>query len=170
MTDEHSAALEARIAALEARLERWEAAHGAGAALTTPVVVTTPAGRAILEIQGGETRGAQLRLFNAAGRAVVSLGVDGTETGYLTLRNQTGELLACLDIEMAGARLQLLNHQAQAGVVVHGGDADGCGGGVSIIAETADIQLWADAAGGTLTITDAAGREVVALPPNRQGA
>lgn len=64
---------------------------------------------------------------------VAALGVDGTQAGYLTLRNAASERVALLDVESYGARLVLDEHARRGGVVLFGGDAgDDAGGGLHL--------------------------------------
>jgi hypothetical protein len=166
-------ALEERIAQLEALLARQSGGQPElpeGTLLQAPLKVVNALGAVLLDLHDTPNARA-LRLFNTQGLPVVTLGVDGTEAGWLTIRNAAGQLVAMLDVEMSGARLQMLNHAQQAGIVLFGGDSgDNHGGGLHILhtdpAEIA-ISLWATGEGGQIQIYDAQTGDVTCeLPPH----
>lgn len=110
--------------------------------LIAPVRIVDRAGAIVAEIRRVQ-HDTSMRLFNTQGQVVATIGVDGTECGYLAIRDAEGMLVGYLDVEQAGARLQILDHAQDGGVVIFGGDEDG--GGIAILPRGAGdgIQLWA---------------------------
>lgn len=167
MNDEHLFLLEQRIEQLEARLEQMQAqAASQPTTLVTPVSIVTPQGQLIASIEQREND-QSIRLFNAQGKQVAALGVDGTNAGYLAIRNAAGSLVGYLDVETYGARLQLSDHRDEGGVVVFGGDSgSSSGGGIHINHSFGgvSISLWSTPNGGEVTLYDTAEEAVVTLP------
>ena len=162
--DEKIGKLEARLDALEKRLAAVER-RGAGeeTRLVAPVRIVDEAGRLIAEIVG-ETKNHAIRIYNTKGHAVASLGADGTESGYVAVKNKSGEVAGYLDVERYGARLVLNgNGDNGGGVALFGADSDKTGGGINVIAAqgAAGISLWAQRGSGEIRIEDADGNELV---------
>jgi len=161
MMKERIAELEARVAALEQRLQAAVPDPDRPSVLRAPLRVVDAQGRTVVEI-ASETNDNAIRIFNAAGQAVATLGADGTHAGYLALRNTSGRLVAYLDVETHGARLQLQgNEQDTGGLALFGGDADGSGGGINLIAAEGcgGLSLWTGRPSGQISIEDARGKE-----------
>lgn len=92
-------------------------------------------------------------MYNQQRVAVAGLQSEGG--GALTIRDRVGTLVAYLDVEDWGARLQRRDSDGEGGVVLFGGDSgDGNGGGIHILSrsEVGPIALWAGPEGGSLTI------------------
>jgi hypothetical protein len=166
-------ALEERVTQLEALLSRQTGAQPElpeGTILQAPLKVVDGLGAVLLDLHEAPNSRV-LRLFNTQGFPAVTLGVDGTEAGWITICNAAGQPVARLDVEMSGARLQLLNHAQQGGIVLFGGDSgDDAGGGLHVLhtdpAEIA-ISLWATSAGGQIQIYDAQTGDIsLELPPH----
>ena len=154
--------LEERIEALEQRLANF--GDDKETLLVAPVRIVDETGRLIAEISS-ETNDNALRIFGAQGQAVAALGADGTESGYLAIRNKSGKLAGYLDVERYGARLQLHgNNENGGGLALFGADADETGGGINIIpAENGGggISLWANKGSGEIRIADSEGNELL---------
>ncbi|MBT8099810.1 MAG: hypothetical protein KJO82_08670 [Gammaproteobacteria bacterium] len=169
--DEKIERLEQRIDALEKRLAEFERA-GAGkeTLLVAPVRIVDEAGNLIAEI-AGKTNDNAIRIYNAKGQAVASLGADGTESGYVAIRNKSGKAVGYLDVERYGARLVLnSNNDHGGGLALFGADAGEAGGGINVIAAEngGGISLWAQPEGGEIRIEDAEGNETVIDPGGRR--
>ncbi len=167
-------ALEQRVTALEAKLAALTSSPSPQATATrliAPVEVVNAEGQLILTIQQ-QRNDTSISLYNTAGRPIATLGVDGTQAGYLAIRNAAGVLVAYLDVESAGARLILQDHQEAGGVVLFGGDSgQTAGGGINVLhtAGGLSMSLWSTTDGGKLTIYDgqAHEQEVLILPGNQ---
>ena len=151
MTDKLKA-LEQRIAALEKQLAQTSTT------LVTPVNIIDPQGKQVVQIDA-DAKTHSIKLFAADGSLAASLG---SEPGgaHLSLRNAQGKVLALIDIERFGGRLQLMGEAADSGgLALFGGDADQAGGGINIFGATPQggIELWADAEGGEISLQDAEG-------------
>lgn len=165
------AALEQRVAALEAQLATLTTPHSQSTSATrlvAPVEVVTAEGQVLLSIHQ-QPNASGISLHNSAGNPVATLGVDGTQAGYLSIRDAAGRLVGSLDVETAGARLILQDHEENGGIVLFGGDSgDNEGGGINILhsAGGLSMSLWSDTDGGQLIIYDgqAQGRELLTLP------
>ena len=136
--------LEQRIIALKAQLATLNvqlSSSTQGTRLIAPVEVFTVEGQLILTIDK-QVHKTHITLHNTNGYPVATLGIDGSEAGYLSIRNVEGVLVAYLDVETAGARLILQDHEQNGGVVLFGGDSgDNHGGGMNIIHTTGGISI-----------------------------
>lgn len=121
--------LEERVAALEKELEALRAERGA-----TPLVLRDEEGRKRMEFSSAWNDNA-LRFFNSEGEVALSIGVDGTGCGYLGIYNAQRKLVAKLDVEQYGARLELLDSHwnSRSAVVIHGNDCDNGGGLILVL-------------------------------------
>jgi hypothetical protein len=164
--------LEDRLAALEAEIARLRVSVARseqnGTSLVAPVRIVDASGILLADIvsAGHDTA---VRLYNRAGKPVALLGADGTQAGYLAVRNAEGQMMACIDIEMAGARLLLYDHSQRMGVGLFGGDSgDANGGGINIGASSGNLAatLWADSASGLLTVYSTESGETIATVPS----
>ena len=164
-----------RIAALEAEVARLRQSTvfnaERGTTLVAPGKIVDGNGRLLAEVRHSANDVA-VEVFNDEGRAVATLGADGTQAGYLAVRNAEGRLVAYLDVETAGARLQLLDHRGRGGVVVFGGDSgEDRGGGINVIATSGNLSasVWSGKQWGELALYDVASEdEVTTLPAAEQ--
>ncbi len=156
--DDRLAALERRVAALEARLGGSSAAPDlpgtAGTTLLAPLRVVDAAHHPLLEI--GRDGAPLAQLFDRAGTPVVAWGVTA-EGGYLEVRDAAGRCLCALTVAGGGSRVTLRHRDGRPHVELFG---DAAGGGINISHPTEDgestgISLWADAGGGTITVEQA---------------
>ena len=156
--------LEERIEALEKRLAVFDHSDGGKETLlVAPVRIVDKTGKLIAEI-ASETNDNALRIYSSQGQAVASLGADGTESGYVAIRNKNGKLVGYLDVERYGARCQLHgNSENGGGLALFGADADETGGGINIIPaeDGGGISLWAHMGSGEIRIEDSEGNELV---------
>ncbi len=158
------AALERRVAALEEQLVTQK--PQAPTRLVAPLEVVDDEGRTILTVSSTR-HDTSIRLYNKGGKAVATLGVDGTAAGYLSIRNAESTLVALLDVERSGARLSLEDHERRGGVSIFGGDSgDNSGGGINIAGTAGGValSLWATATGGEVTVCDEHDRQLLRLP------
>src|SRR5579875_2048090 len=164
-------ALEERIGQMEARIRRLEeqlesAARTETQPATQPIQLVAPLeirdseGRLLLDLHV-ERNDRSVRLFNAGGHVAAALGVDGTNGGYLALRNYEGELVGLWDVESYGGRLQVLGNQG-GGVFLHGGEAgnDDAGGQIIITTPEQIDGVYPSNAGHLFISTDSEGAEV----------
>jgi hypothetical protein len=159
--EESLARLEQRIAALEAHIASLTQADKSINRLITPVEVVTPEGQIVLKIDH-ELHKTHVSLYNIDGHAVATFGVDGTQAGYITIRNAEGHSVGYLDVELSGARLTLHDHTQNGGVVVFGGDSsEDQGGGIHIIHTNGGLSmsLWSQVGGGELRMYDGSKEE-----------
>lgn len=161
--------LEERVAYLEHMvkqlLEQGTDDHE-GIVLTAPVTVVGTEGRTLLTVQRAE-HDVSVRVFNAHGEIAASLGVDGTECGYLAIRDADDVLVGYLDVEAAGARLTLEDHARKGGITLFGGDnGDGDGGGLNISNAHGEISaaFWAGRDKSSLSFYDGRGDVIAVLP------
>ena len=140
-----------RIEELERRLARAEEtitllrsalvpSQEAGTTVRAPFRVMDGDGNLMCEVAGQRKDGPfynEIRLFNHEGQNVASLGAEGGG-GYLTVRDKEGRLLGYLDIEMHGARMQILGKEQGVGVVLLGDEE---GGYLGINSEDLSIEL-----------------------------
>ena len=84
-----------------------------------------------------------LKFYNSQGKQTLSVGVDGTESGYLSIMNAEGRVVAKLDVETYGARLELLDSYWKSGasVVMHGNDCNNEGGWIKVLPGTGDDEV-----------------------------
>jgi hypothetical protein len=154
--------LETTLSTLMARLT-VEAPHPSSTTLVAPVHIVDASGRVLVAIEQ-RPHDVSVRIMNEAGIVTTALGIDGTQAGYLAIRNAAGTLVAFLDVELSGARLQLDDHQRQGGVILFGGDSgDGAGGGINI-AHTAgglSLSLCSTPDGGEVVCYDGQAQETV---------
>ena len=171
--------LEERISELERQLAALQQAVASAptpagpTTLVSPVQVVDRTGRLLLAIEQRQ-HDLSIRLFNQDAQVAAALGIDGTQAGYLTIRNAAGDRVALLDVESDGARLVLDDHARRGGVVVFGGDAgDGAGGGLHLrsTAGAVSVALWSTAAGGEIRVYDGQADEILLarLPVERTG-
>lgn len=165
--------LEQRLAQAEEKLAQighgQAPSPGAPSTLTTPVRVVAPDGTLVLMIEQTQ-HDVSIRLFNAQGHAVASLGVDGTQAGYLAIRNAAGVLVGYLNVELAGARLQLHDHARQGGLALFGGDSgDNSGGGINVnhTGGGVSVGIWSIPEGGEVTIYEAPTQTPLVILPAR---
>jgi hypothetical protein len=142
-----------------------------GTTLQAPLRIMNQAGAVLLEVQE-KPHDLAVRLFNAQGIAVATLGVDGTHAGYLAIRNAGGQSVAALDVELSGARLQVYDQARRGGVVLFGGDSgENAGGGLHILhtgsGNGISISVWSNQAGGEIRIYDAQTDELLLDLPQR---
>ncbi len=121
--------LEERVASLERELEQLRAEREGA-----PLVMRDAQGRKRLEFSSSEHDHA-LKFFNSSGTLALSIGVDGTECGYIGICNAEGKVVAKLDVEQYGARLELLDSHwdNDSAVVIHGNDCDNAGGLILVL-------------------------------------
>jgi hypothetical protein len=73
-------------------------------------------------------------------------------------------LVASIDVESWGARLQIEDHTRRGGVFLFGGDGgEGAGGGIQVhhTAGGISLGLWSTQAGGEITVYDGQPKETV---------
>jgi hypothetical protein len=154
--------LETMLSTLMARLTA-EATPPPSTTLVAPVRIVDAAGRVLVSIEQ-RPHDVSVRIINEAGIVTAALGVDGTQAGYLAIRNAEGTLVAFLDVELSGARLQLEDHQRQGGVILFGGDSgDEAGGGINIVhtAGGLSLSLCSTPDGGEVVCYDGQTQETV---------
>jgi len=161
--------LEGRVTQLEQMVKQFverRTSKQEGTLLVAPVAIVDTDGRTLLEVQRTQHE-TSVRLFNAQGRVVASLGVDGTECGYLTIQDADGVLVAYLDVESAGSRLMLQDHARRGGITLFGGDSgDNEGGGINFSNSAGEVSasIWAGKDKPELVLYDAEGNAINTLP------
>jgi len=161
--------LEGRVTQLEQVIKQFvehSTSTQEGTRLVAPVAIVDTDGRTLLEVRRTQHETSVL-LFNAQGRAVASLGVDGTECGYLTIQDADGILVAYLDVESAGARLTLEDHARNGGVTLFGGDSGNDeGGGINLSNSNGEVSasIWAGKDKPELVFYGAEGNVINTLP------
>jgi len=161
--------LEGRVTQLEQVIKQFvehSTSKQGGTLLVAPVAIVDTDGRTLLEVRRTQHETSVL-LFNAQGRAVASLGVDGTECGYLTIQDADGVLVAYLDVESAGARLILQDHARKGGITLFGGDSgDDDGGGINLSNSDGEVSasIWAGKDKPELVFYGAEGNVINTLP------
>lgn len=129
-------ALHARIEALEEAL-----ANRQSPSLRLPLTICDENQQKKLTITS-EPNNTALHFFNDNGDAVLSIGVDGTQAGFLNIGNATGKTVVKLDVETFAARLELLsNHSDASGIVLSGDDCDQDGGWIKVLSETGETLM-----------------------------
>ena len=141
---------------------------GRGTTLRAPLRVIDEEGNLVLEVyeQREPPFHNELRLFNSAGRKVISVGSQ-LGGGFLTIRNDAGQLLCYLSIESEGARLLIHNNEEKGGVALFGQEQ---GGGINITSRNSIIGLWTTDEGSEIEIWRKEPQEpVVSLSVNAAG-
>jgi hypothetical protein len=158
--------LELRIAHLEAHIAGLQARPSSPVNATTlvaPVQIVNRDGQLLAQLDHNHSS-INLHLFNQHGVAGVSIGIDEAHAGYLAIRNADGMLVASIDVESWGARLQIEDHTRRGGVFLFGGDGgEGAGGGIQVhhTAGGISLGLWSTQAGGEITVYDGQPKETV---------
>lgn len=96
-----------------------------------------------------DSKGVSLKFYNTEGKLALCLGVDGTDSGFLAIKNAEEKVVAKLDVESYGARLELLDAHwgGDGSVVMHGNDCNNEGGWIKTISGSGDQELFINSAG-----------------------
>lgn len=132
--------LEARLALLEQELARLRER-----VTRSPFDVVDADGRTRAAIEITD-KGTSLRFFGKSGKVALSIGVEGTDCGFIGISNAEGTLVGKLDVEQYGARLELHDSYWNTGsaVIIHGNDCDNAGGWVRILAPKKEVFVNAE--------------------------
>jgi hypothetical protein len=132
--------LEERVQILEQQVTDMRAARS-GSKLRTPVTILDDSDRPVCRLNSKDKH-VTIEFLNAKGNKALVLGVDGTDSGFVTINNPDGLPVAFIDAEDFGGRLELKNQQGSTGVAIQGNDCDGVSGWLKILSHEDDDEIY----------------------------
>lgn len=118
--------------------------------IRAPLSVVDFEDKLLCQISGrkGNAFNNKITVFNAQGKEVATLGAE-MNGGFVTIRNDAGTIVGCLNCENYGARLLVSSNQEDGAVVLFGQEG---GGGINIASKNSTLGLWTSAENGEIEL------------------